>query len=807
MISTIKSSMILSLFIVTVAIIPIFFWSPSQQIILHSDLFGRENEQHQIIENILGEPTIIELVGIAGVGKTVLILDTIDKLVNKYGCCVVYIDVSRHNSTSSLVTDIVSDHTCLSILNYMTIFTWFYGTVEFSLQSWYKALMPSTVLFFDSVDNLVEQMDNTIIKQFYATKSRAKIVLISRLNRKQFLTRPVIQLGGLSPITCEKWITSKYHDQINTENGKELCFELGGIPQVIISIVEYLRSNTSDKIGDVVAKLKTSHYGDAFAYLQSIMEPNGEGIQHHVNAIHLLYDHLTQEHKLCLWLLVDMRGSYTFTKTMVEQHLQQDTNISVDGCLDALLEHSFIETELDTQKQFKFHPYVRKFIQLCGEPGNETNRNRAVAKTFYGNYVFTNARNLYFQLQNTQNLQLAIYIGSNQRLVNSFLPILGEKYDLKQLFKMTLKVITEHCCKPSSMFCCSLSAKALFAFSYLTKALYCPSIHPPSLLLPSKPKLVQQPNGLCLQMLASCPSLRKCIGKDDKNQSAEALGYHNSLLIHVHYSPPWYLSLRDISLIITVAEHECVQYCTVVPNKCNYGRKSSLEDGLTELLLGNYQCSLGFFQSTLNKLSTNEQQCQTILKILAIIGIHRSQYDFKATAAHLLLNDINLDNLNLSCFLGVLNDLIVPFLLEVHQIESKAIRLAKRLNKTVEEEKKRCDTEVHTDKDRLDCTPRIRYTIAHGLTALRMKELQDKLKWPQKLADSCSREEWICSIIRDKTTTCEKTLPLISQVRSIETNKNFQRLWYLKYFLDEKEYEQLEKKAKEIPRFFQLMSI
>ena len=798
-----KTSMtVITIVTVAVSILVAILQSPLQQK-LYTDLYGREREQEQLLNTILGESNVIELVGIAGVGKTKLILNTVDKLINEHGYCAIYIDVSEYNSSSSLIAHLVNDQQCLSILSIIILrFAELYNAVNLPLQSWCKALKLNTVLIFDSADDLVDEMDEVIIEPFLATKAKAKIVRISRFNEKKFLMRTVFQLQGMTPTICAKWITSEY-DQISVDKGNELCYELGGIPQAVISIVEYLRSNTSEKIGNVIAELKNSHYGKAFAYLQSIIEANSTETNHQIKAIHLLYEHLTYEHKLCLWLLVDMKGSYTFTKNMAEHHLQ-DINTSANDCLEALLKHSFIETKLDTQKQFKFHPYVRKFIQLLGEPEGDTTRNSAIAaKAFYGNYVYSNAKELHFQLENTQNLQLAIQIGSNQRLVNSFLPILGEKFDLKPLFKIALKVIEGYYCKSSGILYGS-SAKALLAFSYLTKALYCPSIHPPSLLLPTKPKLVQKSKKLCLQMLASCPAIL-FIGKDEKYQSIEALGYHNSLLIYAHDSAPWWLSLRDVSLIVTVADDECVQYCKI-NNKCYCGRKSSLEHGLREHLLGNYQLSTTFFQTTLTKLSGNDQQCQTILKILAIIGIHRSQTDFK-TPAHVLLKDINLDDLDLSCFLGVLNDIIVPFLLEINQLEPRSILLAKRLSKAVSEEDKQCNTELETDEEKLDCTPRIRYTIAHGLTALRLKELKDKLKWPQRVAKYHSREEWVCSVIRDKTTTCEKTLPLISQVRSIETNKNYKHLWVLKYFMNEKNYKQLEQRAKKFPRFFQKMSI
>ena len=151
-------------------------------------------------------------------------------------------------------------------------------------------------------------------------------------------------------------------------------------------------------------------------------------------------------------------------------------------------------------------------------------------------------------------------------------------------------------------------------------------------------------------------------------------------------------------------------------------------------------------------------------------------------------------------------DIIVPFLSEIDYSESQNLR--KRLNSIIiRVEEERCNMEANTDEERLDCGSKIRYSVAHGVTALKMKELQDGLKWPQEITEYSSREEWVCSIIQDKTTKCKEDLPLFSQVRSIETNQNYKRLWVMKYFMDEAEFVQLFDKAKSIPRFFQLMSI
>ena len=228
-----------------------------------------------------------------------------------------------------------------------------------------------------------------------------------------------------------------------------------------------------------------------------------------------------------------------------------------------------------------------------------------------------------------------------------------------------------------------------------------------------------------------------------------------------------------------------------------------MEHGLRQFLLKNHALSTKYFQAALHELSNNHQQCQTILKMIAVIGIDMANND--PTKTHLQhLQMIDFTNFRFTCFLGVLNDLILPYLLDIKHNESDSLLV--KLNKTVTSLDKECDKEA-TDEERLDCTPRLRYTIAHGLTALKTEKLQDLTKWPQYVTDLPSREDWVCSIIRDKTTKCENFLPLFSKVRHVETPENHKSLWALSYFMDKDTYRNLLQRAEDIPRFYQRMSI
>lgn len=775
------------------------------------ELYGRDNEANTLSKLLLAnEKLVVEVVGIAGVGKTALVLNTTDKLIKEGGFCQIYIDVSKYDSILLLLNDLVYNYDCHNDTSYTSLIlnsmiTYLAPTTDQRLQFWNHDLNLETLLVLDNADDLINDIEEIIVNALMTTAPAVKIVLVSKFSGRKILKRPVVSLHGLKAKACARWVSDKY-PTVRNEQSVQLCNELSGVPSEVKSILEYvMHPLTSGSLDEVIAELKNKEYGKAFAYIESILGMNYEDTKEQNRAMYLLYDRLKHEHRECIWLLVELRKDGEFTKEMAKQHLPP--KIDVNDCLDSLLAHSLLELMIiSPTKIFKFRPYIKKFIESIGEPQADLPGTRFNARLYYGNYVFNNAKHYHIILENTSNLELAVKLGSNRQLVNSLLPLLGDKYDVLQpLFKTALAVIERHYCTPVGYSVKKNStANILTAFDYLTKAVHCPSIHPPVLLSPPKQKLVPKPN-LCLQKLKECPAILFMNKRDHK--TAEALGYHNSLLIYAHPSPPWRLSLTDISLMVTVANYECVHYCKKV-SLCPCGDRTLLEYGLRLFLLRNYPLSGKYFQYALQQHINGDSPCQTILKVISIIGLFSSNSDrsrgINSAETNVLMN-INFDTFNYSCFLGVMNDLIAPFLKYVGHEGSH--RLYKNINQTLKEEEQRCYLENKTDVERLDCDPTIRYTIGHGLLALKMTELQISSHWPQEVSEYASRDEWVCSIIRDKTTKCKEALPLFSDVRSIETNKNYRFLRDMKYFMSEQEFSKLKERAYTIPMFFQLMSV
>ena len=792
---------ILVIAILFVAIL-VYFLQQESPCILRTDLslYGREREQRELLNAIFDEHKAIDVVGIVGVGKTTLVQNTTNILVEKCGYCAICIDISEHADILAVTTDLVHNHQCMTSYQslMLTFDEWYYGSDK-SLHSWLKYLLPHTILILDNIEAMINKIDQNIIVPFINSVAQSiTVIQVSRYSNKNYLMRPVIQLKGMNPEMCAHWISSAYK-LITFEAGMTLCNELGGVPHDVKSIAVYATHPlTAGSIHDVVAELKSNEYGHPFMYLESILGANYKDTEQRNKAMYFLYDHLNDDHRICIWLLVEVIGSQKFTRDLAREHLIT-ANISVDDCLDALLLHSFLETTLGTQKTFKFRSYVIKFIEYLGKPLKDPKNSDIRRKHVLRNYMHNHTKAKFLELERTQNLSLAVDIGSNQELVNSFLPIIGNEYELKPLFKMAYKVIQEHYCLPSSVFNNS-NAKALLAFSYLTKALHCPLFHAPAFLMPARPKFVQ--SNSCLQELIGCSMIVSV--KDMQYETAEALGYYNSLLIYAYdsRSVPWQLYLTDLSYIVVVADHECVHYCKNI-DFCLCGKNSSIENGLRQFLLKNSVRSVQLFEATLNELSNNHHQCQAVLKLIAIAGIYASESNdsMEFTGYHHYLNDLH--NVNMTCYLGVFNDLILPFLLEIkHEMVND---LMEQLSKLEQQEESICNKES-TRKEKIDCLPRTRYTAAKGVTALKMIELQKRLKWPKEVTEYDSREEWVCAIMRDKITKCKEDLPLFSLVSSLEAEINKRKLHIMKEFMEIEEFEKLEEDVKSIPHFLELMS-
>ena len=505
----------------------------------YTDLYGREETNSTLMKYILSNKhLVIEIVGIVGIGKTVFVLNTTETLVKSHGYNRIYIDMSEYegievNVTSVMISNFMKAE-CTQRNFISSLFLSLkaqYSQNSDTLLYWYNQLQPNTIVILDHVHNLtvLDEIERKIIEPLSKLKFKSVVFLnVLRISKREYLHRPVIKLPGLDTAACASWISSKYkHEQVSFTHGEQLCHELGGAPSDVLDVIALTSHElTSYSNDEVIAKLRSEKYGEVYEYLESILGRHYKDTSERNTAMYIHYNRLTYEQRKCIWLLVEMTQHGEFTKKMAEQHLEHN----VDDCLDALLMNSLLEMTTIKEpphKIFRFRENVKKFVQYIGQPTPDVKEVRNEVWVFYGNYVKYNVRRMHSRLREFRDVKLAISIGSNRGLVNSLLPLLGDNYELRPLFKMALEVIVEHYCSARTANHSS-SASALLSFSYLTKAVHCPFIHAPE-MISSRKKLPIEPSK-CLNKLQSCPAILSM--NRNSYEAAEALGYHNALLIY-----------------------------------------------------------------------------------------------------------------------------------------------------------------------------------------------------------------------------------------------------------------------------------
>lgn len=91
---------------------------------------------------------------------------------------------------------------------------------------------------------------------------------------------------------------------------------------------------------------------------------------------------------------------------------------------------------------------------------------------------------LVYLLEDTNDLELAIKIGSNQNITNSLLLLLSQSFNITPLLYRASRVIEVQCSdqKPSLRHTVLNPSDMIYAIGYLHKALFCPAVNTVSLL-------------------------------------------------------------------------------------------------------------------------------------------------------------------------------------------------------------------------------------------------------------------------------------------------------------------------------------
>ena len=782
------------------------------------ELYGRTEMLAEVID-ALDNFTFVSVCGVPGVGKSTLVQNALQILQQE--CYVQIVDGFELQNISSLIEHLYSSFNMNENPAYKRKSS--AERIAELLRNIIIQLKTTTILVFYNLDGewhiQQDQLHNLLIHPLLMPEIQSKFKVIVTSQHCFKLKGPyhkIIPLSGISDDSCADWISTEY-SVISYSNSKQLCHILGGIPLAVKMVASFIadpsRSHeyTADK---VISNLSSSEFGYSFKYLidkHKIISEDSSLMK----ALFLVYDSLDIKYRQCIFLLASLRSDRLPHEYIVSFFQSEDENFP-NECIEKLLTLSLIEKVSNSNStQYRLNYLVMNFIQWLEEP-KVGDTFKQMARRFWGNVVQHYVKEKRIILNEERDVQLAAQIGSNKYLINSLLPLLGKKFTLMPLFKHALNIIHEQFCRNGFWNKRQRPSDLIFAFSHLTKVVYCPEYHPTSLLMRQESQNTSTPpnsscsaTSRCFKKLTECGrELEMLYNESVRNDIsvAEAFAHYNTLLILSSCNKTlWRSSLFDLAMTITTANIQCKLYCQRA-RICSCGTQTSFELGLFEFLLNNNNLSKHYLHKELESQMTDDYyHCQTILKTLAVMIIHvinqllsRNDIDAQVgSALYFKRLRLNYYQLDATCYLCVVKDLILPFLREVHPDQEAIAILHQKLQENISQEYE------------VDEYPLSRYALFFGLIALKTAQLQEEFEWPEKVEWIEPREAWVCSIIKDKTKKCQDSikLPLLNKVKSTEAFVNDKTFFSLNYLMEEEEFFEWDEKVKNIPGFYQYMSI
>lgn len=809
----------------------------SDKSLQYHEIYGRNDRQSYLIDSV-NKNDLVSVCGLPGIGKSVLVTNALLEL-EKQGYCIIYVDVSKLNNVSDVVKSLYSKCNCITYVRQILLRIWYYMNKRSIFDSelltqWSRRIQSQSIIFLDNINgsgswNLL--CENVIEPLLFGKKSAGtqtlKIVVTSQnIDNVQCNDHTIIiPLGAIDYDSCANWISRGY-SSISYSEGRQLCQAFGGIP-LAVDLIARLVANPDPRnprnytVAEVVSKMSSLEYGQPLVFFEgSVKQVLGDSESYLVKALSLIYESLELKYRSCIFLLVDVPSTTELSYGFVEKRLGK---ILTYPCLTKLLSVSFIEkhellvtatTVTKVVTVFEFAPFIRHFIQGIGEPTVSPDKTlRQIVRKFWGNHVQDYIKEYRKTLLNEEkNLALAVQIGSNKPLVNSLLPLLDENFNFRPLFEHAWNVIDRNFCNCVGGNCGIgpdiEASRLIYAYSYLTKAVHCPSIHPASLVmeynktgtLPSHDNSCSQ----CSEKLRSCETkLTQLLKGSNNSEVAEAFAYYNALIISTSHNcnlSYWRLWLYDLAMIVTTANQQCKLHC-LETEVCSCGQESDIELALYNILLRQYKPSTDS-KYYLKRQINGDRNCQYILKILFFIMRHIVNRELIKESQEKAILDI-IEQFDPLCYLSVTDDIILPFFREMYPNETEHIKsLKKKQNEMI----KMVKSQRHHKRGGIlspDEHPLIRYAIFPGFTAFREKRFHSQ--WAEKIEWIEPRELWVCSVIKDQRKNCQDSfkfqLPLITKLREVQTVEGQKIYSYLKYLMED-ESSKLDAIVRKIPSFY-----
>lgn len=773
-------------------------------------VFGRNAEIQNFTRALLNQTLkVIVVTGPPGIGKSSVVLNATKALQSKHDLCVVYIDCLEVDSEeyceseSSVLKYMVENqdgyilnlYPCIThlrnLLQYLKPFS------KFTMHLWQQYLNANTVLILDNTDSVPK-----LLLKHPLVGGNLKIILVSRYSIRIPSEKSLqyhLKIPNLRKHDCIMFVMTTFSGLMNVSSARDLCIALDGIPLAVNLTANYLQNDDSTcNVTCILGLLKSSEYNQAFAAYERLVDTPFQELDENlslVKALCVIFDKLKQEYQQCAVRLSEVR--FGFTLEEVQSFYQDLESVTFPNeCIETLHRYSLLQEQ---SRKYRFLPFIKKFIHWY-KPVVFEGRNPKSFTKFWSNHFKYYVKILHQQLAQ-EDVFTAVTIGSNRQLVNSLLPLIDD-FSMKNLFKSALKVIFKYCCSSLSIIfdCFSIDARFVYAYSRLTKAIHCPMMQADAVLLNSiKGNTKNDPRlSSCQRELLKCEkqlhhnwiSLKLFTDTDssladDSDAMIDAHGYYNLLLMStMKDSVPWILSLIDLSGFLTsiqrsfLLQHSQHMHSTAI----------SVVNGLKYFALNDIKESEYYLTSAIADLH-DDQGCQSVLRLIAIGALYKTCSHQSCEKIKEYLYDMALNNLTLECYLGVTNDIIIPFLNDSQKyftISASVASLKQRFFAQLKEEKGKCQKEDVGTISRFDCFPLNRY---RGIQARRL--LRTRAKDIEKILNiySSSGPAWLCSTIQDKTTKCNgEWPPLGAQYMSDYDELYHQYFGYLKWFMDDDEF-------------------
>ena len=764
--------------------------------------FGRQAIIENLTEALLGEQYHAVLIsGQFGMGKTSIVLNATEILSNK-GLCIVYVDCLDVDDLcigeSHLFKLIVEKQDGL-ILNKYPCITHFRNIIQsykphskMTVQLWQRYLSTYSVLILDNYNTSSEPKSfTTLLENGYL-----KVVLVSEYKVKISGSHYHLPITRPETKDCITYVTTRYSDlELSITSATDLCNVLDGIPLAIFLTANYLRGITTFSVTEVLDLLKSSEYNEAFESFVAMVDIPNDNVPVSLSLVRtlgMIYNTLKLECQQCAFNLAELPLDQGFTWEEASKSFYRDlTNATfLSGCIDELLRYSLLQSQ---SGRFKFLPFIKKFIHGY-KPATFDGRSPKAFSKFWANVYIYYAEILQQQLAK-ENVFTAMNIGVNQELVNSLLPLLNV-FPIKQLFHSALDVISI-CCQ-DNVACIGESDRFVYAFSRLTKAVHCPMMQADAVILNANGRAEDTVNN---QLVHCHEHLQKCekklvyqnqqslaLYKDDvavgEEAFVEAYGYYNLLLMStVPDSVPWEASLVDLSAFLTSIVRSYAPQRYVHPH-ATASTAQNFVNGLKYFVLKDSDESVHHLTAVMNNLH-DDHECHSILRLIVTATLYVECNPQLCGNLKAYLHSVQLKNLKMDCYLGVMNDIILPFL---NVVRDKYLIPTKALNNTfsvlLNKEIDICQGKESISK--FDCSPLNRY---RGIQSRRL--LRTRPKDVRKILSQYSPSDpaWVCSVIKDKTTKCNGDWPPLSAQYMTDYNDLFrQYLVSLRWFMDDSEF-------------------